>query len=74
MRKMINLELPAPIVTEILDDLYDGLDVWRNTEEYLEGSVVAPCCVADCSSVRKARKMIKLYEETISVIEKVRRY
>jgi len=48
MRRIINLELPAPIVTEILNDLYDGLDVWRNTEEYLaSGSVVAPCVVAE---------------------------
>jgi hypothetical protein len=70
MRRIINLELPAPIVTEILNDLYDGLDVWRNTEEYLaSGSVVAPCVVAECSSIRKAHKMIRLYKETISLIE-----
>ena len=51
--------------------LYDGVEVWRNTEKYIvNGNSVAPCVVADCSSVRKARRMMKLYEETILVIEK----
>jgi hypothetical protein len=71
MNKMTTLTLPSAAVPEILNDLYDGLEVWRNTEEYLDsGSVVAPCVVAECSNVRKARRMIRLYEETISVIEK----
>ena len=70
MNKMITLTLPYAAVPEILNDLYDGLEVWKNTEEYLNsGSVVAPCVVAACSSARKAHRMIKLYEETISVIE-----
>jgi hypothetical protein len=69
MSKMVSLTLPCDIVDEILNDLYDGLEVWRNTEEYLEGIVVAPCCVADCSSVRTARRMIRLYEDTIPLIE-----
>jgi hypothetical protein len=73
MRKMITLTLPVAVVGEILNHLRDGVEVWRDTEEYLaSGSVVAPCVVAECLSVRKARKMMKLYEETISVIEKVR--
>jgi len=67
MSKMITLTLPSAAVPEILNDLYDGLEVWKNTEEYLDsGSVVAPCVVAECSSVGKSRRMIKLYEETIS--------
>jgi hypothetical protein len=69
MSKMISFALPSDISVEILNDLYDGLEVWKNTEEYLEGIVVAPCCVADCSSVRKARRMIRLYEDTIPLIE-----
>jgi len=70
MSKMITLTLPSAAVPEILNDLYDGLEVWKNTEEYLDsGSLVAPCVVAECSKVSKARKMIKLYEETITVIE-----
>jgi hypothetical protein len=51
--------------------LYDGVEVWMNTAEYIvNGNFVAPCVVADCSSVKKARRMMKLYEETILVIEK----
>ena len=70
MSKMITLTLPSAAVTEILNDLYDSLEIWKNTEEYLDSeSVVAPCFVADCLSVRKARKMVKLYEKTISLIE-----
>jgi len=70
MRKLINLTLPYAAAPEILNDLYDGLEVWRNTEEYLDsGSVVAPCVIAECSSVRKARQMMRLYEETISLLE-----
>jgi len=73
MGKMITLTLPSAAVPEILNDLYDGLEVWRNTEEYLDsGSVVAPCVVAECSRVSKARRMIKLYEETISAMKRVR--
>jgi len=73
MSKMITLTLPATVVSEILNHLRDGVEVWRDTEEYLaSGSVVAPCVVAECSRVSKARRMIKLYEETISVIERVR--
>ena len=71
MNKMTTLTLPSAAVPEILNDLYDGLEVWRNTEEYLDsGSVVALCVIAECSNVRKARRMIRLYEETISAIEK----
>lgn len=70
MSKMITLTLSADIADEILNHLYDGVEVWRDTEEYLaSGSVVAPCVVAECSSVRKARQMMKLYETTISLIE-----
>jgi len=73
MSKMITLTLPSAVVPEILNDLYDGLEVWKNTEEYLDsGSVVVPCVTAECSSVRKSRRMIKLYKETISVIERSR--
>jgi hypothetical protein len=72
MSKTITLTLPCEIVDEFLNQLHDGVEVWKNTEEYIEGIVVAPCYVADCSSVRKARRMIKLYEETISVIERAR--
>jgi hypothetical protein len=73
MSKMITLTLPAAAVPEILNDLYDGLEVWKNTEEYLDsGSVMAPCVIAECSSVRKSRNMIKLYDETISIIKRAR--
>jgi hypothetical protein len=73
MSKMITLTLPVTIVNEILNHLWDGVEVWKDTEEYLaSGSVVAPCVVAECSRVSKARRMIQLYEETISAIEKVR--
>ncbi len=71
MRKMITLSLPTEVVGEILNHLEDGVEVWRNTEEYLSGGcVVTPCFVAECSSIRKARRMMTLYEETISLIEK----
>lgn len=70
MRKMVTLTLPSDIVDELLNHLYDGVEVWKDTEEYLaSGSVVTPCVVAECSSVRKARKMMRLYEETVSLIE-----
>ena len=70
MSKTITLTLPCEIVDEFLNHLRDGIEVWRDTEEYLaSGSAMAPCVVAECSSVRKAHRMIKLYDETISVIE-----
>lgn len=70
MRKMVTLALPSAMLDVILADLYDGLEVWRDTEEYLDsGCVVAPCVVAECSSVREARRMLRLYEKTISLIE-----
>ena len=73
MSKMITLTLPSDIVDEIINNLYDGVEVWRDTEEYLASkSVVAPCVIAECSSARKARRMLKLYQEAISVIEEVR--
>jgi hypothetical protein len=71
MRRTVNLALPYAALDVILADLYDGLEVWKNTEEYLDsGCVVAPCVIAECSSVREARGMRKLYEKTISLIEK----
>jgi len=71
MRKMTILALPYAALDVILADLYDGLEVWKNTEEYLDnGCVVAQCVVAECSSVREARKMLRLYGKTISLIEK----
>jgi hypothetical protein len=70
MSRMINLTLPAEITSEILNYLRDGVEVLTNTEEYLaSGSVVAPCEVAGCSSIRKVRRMLKLYEGAITVIE-----
>lgn len=74
MSKTVTLTLPHEIVDEFLNHLHDGVEVWRDTEEYLaSGSVVAPCVVAECSRVSKARRIIKLYEETISVIEVIER-
>jgi len=71
MRKMMTLTLPVTVVSEILNHLRDGVEVWRDTAEYIaNGNFVAPCVVADCTSVKKARSMMKLYEEAISVIEK----
>ena len=70
MSKTITLTLPREIVDEFLNHLHDGIEVWRDTEEYLaSGSVMAPCVIAECSSVRKARKMMRLYEGTVSLIE-----
>lgn len=70
MSKMITLTLPSEIVDDFLNHLHDGVEVWRDTEEYLSsGSIVAPCIVAECSSVRKARRMIRIHEEAIALIE-----
>jgi hypothetical protein len=75
MSKMITLTLSSDIVDELLNHLYDGVEVWKDTEEYLtSGSVVAPCVVAECSSVRKARQMMRIYEETISLIVNFRTF
>jgi len=72
MRKMITLSLPTEVEGEILNHLEDGVEVWRNTEEYLSsGCVVTPCFVAECSSIRKARRMKRLYNGAISTIERV---
>jgi len=72
MKKRITLSLPTEVVSEILNHLEDGVEVWRNTEEYLaSGSIVAPCFIANCSSIRKARRMIRLYHGAISTIEKL---
>ena len=50
---MITLSLPTEVVGEILNHLEDGVEVWRNTEEYISsGFVVTPCFVAECSSIR----------------------
>ena len=71
MSKMITLTLSSDIVDEFLNHLHDGVEIWRDTEEYLaSGSVVAPCVIAECNSARKARKMMRLYEGSISTIEK----
>ena len=72
MRKNIDLTLPYEMVVEILNNLYDGLEVWRDTEEYLaSGSIVAPCVIAKCSSVSNARRMMRLYDGAISTIKSV---
>ncbi|MBA7537698.1 hypothetical protein ES705_29967 [subsurface metagenome] len=72
MRKNIDLTLPYEMVVEILNNLYDGLEVWRDTEEYLaSGTIVSPCVITKCSSVRKARRMTRLYHGAISTIEKL---
>jgi hypothetical protein len=72
MRKNVDLTLPYEMAVEVLNNLYGGLEVWRNTEEYIAGgSIVAPCFIAECSSVRKARRMIRLYDVAISTIEKL---
>lgn len=69
---MITLSLPTEVVGEILNHLEDGVEVWRNTEEYLSnGCVVTPCFVADCYSIRKARRMMRLYDGAISTIKSV---
>ena len=72
MRKIITLSLSNEMISEILNHLTDGLEVWRNTEEYLaSGSIVSPRVIANCSSVSNAHRMIKLYNEAISTIESV---
>jgi hypothetical protein len=71
MSKMITLTLPSEIVDDFLNHLHDSVEVWRDTEEYLSsGSIVAPCMVAECSSVRKAQRMIRIHEGAIALIEK----
>ena len=71
MDKKVTVSLSAAVMGDILDHLRDGVEVWRNTVEYLaSGCIVAPSVVAECSSGRKARQMMNLYEEAISVIEK----
>jgi len=71
MSRMITLTLPSDIVSEVLNHLTDGLEIWRDTEEYLaSGSVVAPCVIGQCSSVTKARRVMRLYEGAISTIER----
>lgn len=71
MRKNIDLTLPYEMAVEILNNLYGSLEIWRDTEEYIAcGSIVAPCVIAECSSAKKVRKMIRLYNGAISKIEK----
>jgi hypothetical protein len=68
---MITLTLQADIVEEILNNLRDGMGILINTEEYLaSGSIVGPCVIAECSNIKKVRRMMRLYEGAISTMEK----
>jgi hypothetical protein len=74
MKADIHITLCNEMAVEILNNLYDGLEVWRDTAEHLaSGSIVTPCVIAKCSSPTKARSMIRLYNGAISTIEKTLR-
>jgi hypothetical protein len=71
MRNTITLTLQAEIVDEFLCYLHDGVEVWMDTIEYLaSGSSIAPCVTAECSNIKKAWRMMRLYTDTISTIKK----
>jgi len=70
MDKNVLLTLPRLAVGQILDALYQRLEIWEYTEEYLEtGLVREPYCVEECSDADEAHKIADCYKEIIQTIE-----
>jgi len=70
MGREVTVSLPVGVVEEILCQLRDGLEMLKDTIEYLEdGCVVGPCTLANCSDGDEARGMAALYADAICGIE-----
>lgn len=71
MDEKIALTLPSLAVGQILDALYQRLESWEYTEEYLKtGYVHEPYCVEECSNADEARKIADYYKIIIQSIER----
>ena len=70
MDQTITLKLPRLVVSQILDGLYQRLDVWRYTEHFLlTGCTDEKYWPEECSEPAEARRIAQYYEEAIRLIE-----
>lgn len=66
----IILTLQRLDVGQILDALYQRLETWRYTEQYLQTSCIDErYCVEECSNAEEAHRIAQYYNKIISSIE-----
>jgi len=71
MSEDIKLNLPELAVGQILDALYQRLEIWEYTEEYLNAGLVRePYLIEECSDADEAHQIAEYYKEIIESIEK----
>lgn len=72
MDKEVALKLPSNMVGQILDGLRERMQVWRDTEQYMEVGYTddESCFIEECTSAEEARSIAEYYGEIIGCIEK----
>ena len=72
MDKEITLKLPDNMVGQIIDGLRERMEVWRNTEQFMEVGYTDEewAFVEECNDAAEARWIADYYAEIIGCIEK----
>jgi hypothetical protein len=68
--KEISLKLPELAVGQILDALYQRVEAWNYTADFLETeNIVEGRFIEECSDPNEARGIVRYYKEIIQMIE-----
>ena len=71
MNENVTLTLSKPDVAQILDALYQRLETWKYTEQYLQtGYADESHCVEECTGAKEARQIAERYSTIIRSIER----
>jgi len=70
MDENVTLTLSKPDVAQILDALYQRLDTWKYTEQYLQtGYADESYCIEECSEAEEAHRIAECYGKIINSID-----
>jgi hypothetical protein len=74
MDREVTLKLPDNMVGQILDGLRERMQVWRDTEQYMNVGHTDDefGTIEECNNAEEARWIADYYEEIIGCIEKQR--
>jgi len=71
MDENITLTLSKLDIAQILDALYQRLETWKYTEQYLQTEYIDEnYCVEECFNAEEAHIIARYYDEIIKSIEK----